>query len=73
MRSDLELDTPYGCVPRNFLTSRAEYPGPDNLFSLLVEKILPNLIGTWVPVERSLNHPRYIIINTGSIQGALHA
>lgn len=68
MRSDLELDTPYGCVPRNFLTSRAEYPGPDNLFSLLVEKILPNLIGTWVPVERSLNHPRYIIINTGSIR-----
>jgi 2',3'-cyclic-nucleotide 2'-phosphodiesterase (5'-nucleotidase family) len=68
LRSDLELDTPYGCVPRSFLTSRAEYPGPDNLFSLLVEKILPNLVGTWVPIERSLNHPRYIVINTGSIR-----
>lgn len=67
-RNALDLDRVYGCVPKSFLTSRAEFPSRDNLFSLLVEKVLPSLVGTSVPAERSLNHPRYIVINTGSIR-----
>lgn len=68
LRKHLDLDHTYGCVPKSYLTSRAKFPGSDNLYTLLAESILPSLVGSAVPLERSLKHPRFIIINTGSIR-----
>lgn len=67
-RKDLRLDDQLGCIPRNLLLDRAEYPGRNSLFSLLEEAVLPRLLGTHVSKSRSLVYPRYIIINTGSIR-----
>lgn len=68
VRKQLDLDSTFGCVPRDFLTDRAEFPGKNNLYSLLAEDVLTRLVGAFVPQERSLTHPRYVIINTGSIR-----
>lgn len=68
IRKQLRLDDVFGCVPRSFLLNRAKYPGPNSLFTLLEEVVLPRLIGKYVSKWRSLIHPRYIIINTGSIR-----
>lgn len=67
-RNNLQLDFSYGYVSNNYYLNRARYPGPNNLYSLLEEKVLPKLIGTNVSLNRSLSHPRYILLNTGSIR-----
>lgn len=68
MRKKLGLDDVYGCIPRDYLMNRARYPGPDSFYSLMETMILPRLIGSSVPISRSLVHPRFILINTGSVR-----
>lgn len=67
-RKSLDLDKTYGCVPRNYLTDRAAFPGKNSLYSLLQDSVLNRLVGDTVPKERSTDHPRFILINTGSIR-----
>ncbi|VVT56314.1 uncharacterized protein SAPINGB_P004958 [Magnusiomyces paraingens] len=67
-RKDLKLDEDFGCIPRDLFLNRAPYPGHNSLYSTLEEVVLPRLLGTEVSKSRSLVHPRYIIINTGSIR-----
>lgn len=68
LRQKFSLDDQFGHVPKSFWTSRAPYPGPDSLFSLLADRVLPRLEAKTVSRERSLEHPRHILINTGSIR-----
>lgn len=68
LRKNLDLDAKFGCIPQDYLLSRARYPGPDSFFTLIEEKVLPRLVGSNVTLGRSLAYPRYILINTGSIR-----
>lgn len=67
-RELLDLDKTFGCVPQNYLMDRAKYPGPDSLYSLLTDSVLPRLVGAELDKPRPAHQPRYVIINTGSIR-----
>lgn len=67
-RKSLDLDHRYGCVPHSYFMDRARYPGPNSLYSLLTKSVLTRLVGTELKSPRPAEHPRYVIINTGSIR-----
>lgn len=65
-RQDLNLNEFITCVPQNYFTNRAKYPGKNNLFTLLQNDVLPLLSSQDYPDREEI--PRFIIANTGSIR-----
>ena len=63
-RKILGLDKVYGCAPKDLWTSRAAFPGPDNIFSWLQDDVLPSQVED----ELRKDQPRLIITNTGAIR-----
>ncbi|ANB13736.1 hypothetical protein AWJ20_4680 [Sugiyamaella lignohabitans] len=65
-REQLNLTDIICCVPQTYYTTRAKYPGPDSLFTLLEEEVLPLLSGVVEPSRD--DHPRFILLNTGALR-----
>uniref|UniRef100_A0A060T9U7 ARAD1D14564p n=1 Tax=Blastobotrys adeninivorans TaxID=409370 RepID=A0A060T9U7_BLAAD len=68
-RQMLNLTDVLGCVPQSYYTNRAPFPGPNNIFSLMQDTILPMV--QHVDEEGDENRtgePRFILTNTGSIR-----
>ncbi|EPE05264.1 calcineurin-like phosphoesterase [Ophiostoma piceae UAMH 11346] len=63
-RSNLGLETVFGCAPQNYWLQRRSIEDPDSLFSLLKKTILPAAI---VNKDRA-DKPRVIVMNTGSMR-----
>lgn len=63
-RKELNLDKRYGCAPQNYWMARTPYPSDDSIFTLLDQRILPEII--YNKTRRAI--PRLAIINTGAIR-----
>lgn len=63
-RSDLDLETPYGCAPQNYWLQRRPHDHPSSVFSLLRNHVLPEAI---VRPDRA-DVPRIVLINTGAMR-----
>lgn len=63
-RSDLDLETPYGCAPQNYWLQRRPHDDPASVFSLLRKHVLPEAI---VRPDRA-DVPRLVLINTGAMR-----
>lgn len=63
-RSELDLDKKFGCAPKNYWMARTKYPSEDSIFSLIDQKVLPDIIMK----ESRKDIPRLAIINTGAIR-----
>ncbi|KAL7271342.1 hypothetical protein RUND412_005902 [Rhizina undulata] len=61
-RLKLDLDRLVGCAPQDYFVWRRSFPGPENWYSFLQEKVLPEMVSS---PERA-EYPRVIIINGGS-------
>jgi len=62
-RAELKLDQTFGCAPQDYWMSRAPYPHPDSVFTLLTDEVFPDIIN-----PRRQNKTRIIIANTGAIR-----
>jgi 2',3'-cyclic-nucleotide 2'-phosphodiesterase (5'-nucleotidase family) len=65
-RQELNLNEFITCIPQNYFTNRAKYPGKNNVFTLLQNEVLPLLSSPDYPDRE--DGPRFIIANTGSIR-----
>lgn len=63
-RKELELDRKFGCAPKTYWMARTPYPSEDSIFSLLDQRVLPDVIVN----ESRKDIPRLAIINTGAIR-----
>lgn len=63
-RKELNLDKKYGCAPQNYWMARTPYPSDDSIFTLLDQRILPEII--YNKTRKAI--PRLAIINTGAIR-----
>lgn len=63
-RKELDLDKRYGCAPKNYWMARTPYPSDDSIFTLLDQRILPDVIYN----KTRTAIPRLAIINTGAIR-----
>jgi hypothetical protein len=63
-RQKLELDTTYGCAPKDLWMSRAKYPSKDSIYSWLEEDVLPEIV---LDKDR-VNQSRLAVVNTGAIR-----
>lgn len=63
-RKEMNLDKRYGCAPQNYWMARTPYPSDDSIFTLLDQRILPDII--YNKTRKSV--PRLAIINTGAIR-----
>lgn len=63
-RKEMNLDKRYGCAPQNYWMARTPYPSDDSIFTLLDQRILPDII--YNKTRKSI--PRLAIINTGAIR-----
>lgn len=63
-RKELNLDKRYGCAPQNYWMARTPYPSDDSIFTLLDQRILPDII--YNKTRKAI--PRLAIINTGAIR-----
>jgi len=63
-RKALKLDHRFGCAPQDYWMTRAEYPGESSVFTLLEEKILPDIVKN----QDRPKMPRIAIQNTGAIR-----
>lgn len=63
-RKELNLDKRYGCAPQNYWMARTPYPSDDSIFTLLDQRILPEII--YNKTRKAI--PRLAIINTGAIR-----
>lgn len=63
-RKELNLDKRYGCAPQNYWMARTSYPSDDSIFTLLDQRILPEIINN--KTRKAI--PRLAIINTGAIR-----
>lgn len=63
-RNELDLDKKFGCAPKDYWMARTKYPSEDSIFSLIDQKVLPNVIVK----ESRKDIPRLAIINTGAIR-----
>ena len=63
-RSDLDLETPYGCAPQNYWLQRRPHDDPSSVFTLLRKHVLPEAI---VRADRA-DVPRMVIVNTGAMR-----
>lgn len=63
-RADLQLDSLYGCSPKNYWMQRRSHTSPDSVYTLLRERVLPEAI---VRPDRA-HVPRLVLTNTGAIR-----
>lgn len=63
-RQELNLTEPICEIPQSYYMSRAKYPSPSNIFSVMEEHVLTRLNGTCGRNDL----PRFIIGNTGAIR-----
>lgn len=63
-REELDLDKKFGCAPKDYWMARTPYPSEDSIFSLIDQKVLPDVIVN----DRRKDIPRLAIINTGAIR-----
>lgn len=63
-REALKLDHRFGCAPQDYWMTRAEYPGTGSVFTLLEDKILPDIVKN----KDRPKMPRIAIQNTGAIR-----
>lgn len=63
-RKQLDLDKQFGCAPQSYWMARRPYPHKDNVFTLLDQQILPDIITN----KSRKEIPRLAIINTGAIR-----
>ncbi|KFY13517.1 hypothetical protein V492_03214, partial [Pseudogymnoascus sp. VKM F-4246] len=62
-RKSMKLDKIFGCAPQDYWVNRAPYPSPTNIFSLLVDSILPDVLRPAGPPK-----PRIALFNTGGLR-----
>ena len=63
-RSALELNTTFGCAPRDLWMARAKYPSEHNIYSWLEDQVLSEAVN-----DRARSDvPRLILTNTGAIR-----
>ncbi|KAI9811710.1 MAG: hypothetical protein M1832_000707 [Thelocarpon impressellum] len=63
-RSALDLDSLYGCAPRDYWLNRVPYPGNGSIISWLEEEVLPDAVHD----EDRKGVPGLIITNTGAMR-----
>lgn len=63
-RESLDLNTVYGCAPRNLWMSRVPYPNDDSIFSWIAEQVLPDTFAD----DSGDNKYRLALLNTGGIR-----
>lgn len=63
-RSALELDTVYGCAPRDLWMFRARYPNKNNIYTWLERQVLPDSLKD----ESRNGTPALSIVNSGAIR-----
>lgn len=63
-RKELELDYTFGCAPQDYWMTRSPYPGPDSIYTLLEEEVIPDIAVN--PKRKDV--PRLVIANTGAIR-----
>lgn len=63
-RSALQLDTVYGCVPRNFWMFRVKYPSKDSIYTWLEQQVLPDSLKD----ESRRGEPALAIVNSGAFR-----
>ncbi|KAK4176878.1 Metallo-dependent phosphatase-like protein [Triangularia setosa] len=63
-RKELDLDYTFGCAPKNYWMTRSPYPGPDSIYTLLEEEVIPDVAVN--PKRKDV--PRLVIANTGAIR-----
>ncbi|KXJ94180.1 Metallo-dependent phosphatase-like protein [Microdochium bolleyi] len=63
-RKELKLDHKFGCAPRDYWMTRAEYPSEDSVFTLLEEQVLPDIVKN----KDRAKMPRIAVQNTGAIR-----
>ena len=63
-RAALELNTTFGCAPRDLWMSRAQYPSKDSIFTWLEQQVIPNMVND----TSRMDVPRLVFTNTGAIR-----
>lgn len=63
-REALDLDSHFGCAPKNYWMTRAQYPGEDNIYTWITDEVFPDIITTKGREDKA----RMAIINTGGIR-----
>ncbi|KAJ1335826.1 5'-nucleotidase [Microdochium nivale] len=63
-RTELKLDHKFGCAPRDYWMTRAEYPSEDSVFTLLEKQVLPDIVRN----KDRPKMPRIAVQNTGAIR-----
>ncbi|CAM1506093.1 Fc.00g057340.m01.CDS01 [Cosmosporella sp. VM-42] len=63
-RKALDLDSQFGCAPKNLWMTRAKYPSEDSIYSWITDELLPDVITT----KGREDKPRLAILNTGGIR-----
>ncbi|EFW99103.1 serine/threonine-protein phosphatase family [Grosmannia clavigera kw1407] len=63
-RADLQLDSRFGCAPKNYWMQRRPHTSPDSVYTLLRDRVLPEAI---VRPDRA-HVPRLVLTNTGAIR-----
>ena len=63
-RRTLDLDSSFGCAPKDYWMTRVPYPHEDSIYSLLEREVLPDIA---VNPARA-DTPRLVILNTGAIR-----
>lgn len=63
-RNTLQLDTVYGCVPRDLWMFRVRYPSKDNIYTWLERQVLPDSLKD----ESRSGKPALSIVNSGAIR-----
>ncbi|KAF8470773.1 Metallo-dependent phosphatase-like protein [Kalaharituber pfeilii] len=62
IRKSLGLERVYGCAPKDYYMFRVPYPHEQSLYSLLAEKVLPEMVRK----KERRGKPTLIFINSGS-------
>jgi 2',3'-cyclic-nucleotide 2'-phosphodiesterase (5'-nucleotidase family) len=63
-RTDLQLDSTYGCAQQDLWMSRAKYPSNSSIFTWLEQHVLPEIVVD----HRRVNNSRLAMVNTGGIR-----
>ncbi|KAL3231794.1 Uncharacterized protein RNJ44_00329 [Nakaseomyces bracarensis] len=69
LRNELSLNDVIGYIPQSYYLSARPLDSPENIYNLLTNVILPNLVGN---VTDDAVMGRLIMINTGSVRYDLH-
>lgn len=63
-RTALQLDSKFGCAPRNLHMSRAKYPGNESIYSWIEDEVFPDIITRKDREDKS----RIALMNSGGIR-----